>query len=313
MKHHRIASGPIALHVVEHGDGPAVLFCHGFPDIWLGWRRQLVAVAEAGYRAVALDMRGYGESDKPAEADLYTPFSTVGDLIAVLDALAIDRATVVGHDFGATVAWSAAMMRPDRFSSVFALSVPFRTPGGPSFLEILRSRGHAGYYMFRMMRDETDAEIADAAATIPSVYYWTSGSPPEADRWDPFDPALDFLRPAPSALPAWLDPDDLAARIDAFGKGGFHGPLNWYRAIQFHHDRAGAFVGARIRQPAMFLTGAVDGLVKVAPASEESLRPSVPGLQGVVTLDGVGHWPQLEAPAAVNEALLGFLNANYAA
>jgi len=204
VQQHHIAANGITLHVVEFGTGPAVLFCHGFPDTWRGWRRQMEAVAAAGYRAVALDMRGYGESSAPGDAALYTPFYTVGDLIGVLDALGAATATIVGHNFGASVAWNAAMMRPDRFTAVFCLSVPFLPPSGISFLQQLREAGRDDFYMFRQMRPEAEAEWADAATTIPGMYYCTSGSAPADQRWDPFDPALGLTLTEVPAILTWI-------------------------------------------------------------------------------------------------------------
>ena len=307
MRHRHLDANGVTLHAVELGDGPVVLFCHGFPDTWRGWRRQMEAVAAAGYRALTLDMRGYGESSAPADAALYTPFHTVGDLVGLLDALQLETAAIVGHDFGASVAWNAAMMRPDRFTKVFGMSVPFTSPGGKGFLQQFREAGKDGFYMFRQMRPEADDEWADAATTIPGMLYWTSGSAPDDRRWDPFDPARGLTRPSPVPLPDWADADDVAAAIADFQRTGFHGPLNYYRAIQPFFDMAGAFAGATIRQPSFFLTGKADGLAKVRTVTEEGLRRSLPGLRGFVELGGVGHWPQLEATGAVNDALLGFL------
>jgi pimeloyl-ACP methyl ester carboxylesterase len=309
VQHHHIDANGVKLHVIEHGDGPVVLFCHGFPDTWRGWRRQMEAMADVGYRAVALDMRGYGESSAPNDAALYTPFYTVGDLVGVLDAFGIPTAAIVGHDFGATVAWNAAMMRPDRFTSVFCLSVPFSPPTAVSFLQQLRQAGHENFYMFRQMRPEAEAEWADAATTIPGMYYWTSGSASADQRWDPFDPARGLTRPAPAVLPEWLVGPDLSAAISEFQRTGFHGPLNYYRAIQPFFDMAGAFFGGTIRQPSFFVTGKADGLTKLRPVTEESLRQILPDLRGFLALEGIGHWPQLEATNAVNKAIKEFLAA----
>ena len=126
MKHRQVEANDISLHLVEEGEGPAVVFCHGFPAIWSSWKAQMEAVAGAGFRAIALDMRGYGESSAPVEAEAYTPYQTVGDLVAILDAAGVATASVVGHDFGANIAWNAAMMRPDRFTAVCGMSVQFR-------------------------------------------------------------------------------------------------------------------------------------------------------------------------------------------
>lgn len=310
MKHSTIDTNGVTLHVVERGDGPAVLFVHGFPDTWRGWRRQMAAVAEAGYRAIALDMRGYGESSAPHDPALYTPFYTVGDLVGVLDALKIETAIVVGHDFGATAAWNAAMMRPERFTAVFCLSVPFVAPGGPSFLQRLRAAGKDDFYMFQQMRPEAEREWADAATTIPGMLYWSSGAAPDETRWNPFDPSLRLTRPSPIGIPAFADEEDVAAAIRDFERSGFHGPLNYYRAIEPFSAMAGAFVGATIKQPAHFMIGSVDGLTKLLHITEASLRLNVPGLRKFVTLDEIGHWPQLEASSAVNDALIAFLGSD---
>lgn len=307
MKHATIATNGIELHVVEAGEGPAVLFCHGFPDTWRTWRRQMAAVADAGHRAIAVDMRGYGRSSAPDDAALYTPFHTVGDLAGLLDRLGLPAVTVVGHDFGASVAWSAAMMRPDRFTAVFGISVPFRPRGETSFLEQLRAAGRTDFYMFSQMRPEAEAEWTPAARTIPAALYWASATPPPDERWSPFDPDRRLTRKAPVARPEWADADDVAHTVAEFERTGFRGGLNYYRAIQTGFDLAAPFAGAVIRQPSFFLIGQADGLNELRRNSTDELRRSLPGLRGHVELDAVGHWPQHEAPAATNAALLDFL------
>jgi pimeloyl-ACP methyl ester carboxylesterase len=153
LKVYDVNTNGIALHVTERGEGPAVIFCHGFPDTSYTWRRQMKAIASAGYRAIAPDMRGYGRSSAPADAALYTPLQTAGDLVGILDALKISRAVLVGHDWGATHAWNAAMMRPDRFTAVFCLSVPYVPRGDISVFERMRNSGHQNdFYMFEQIR-----------------------------------------------------------------------------------------------------------------------------------------------------------------
>ncbi|MEV5714758.1 alpha/beta hydrolase [Amycolatopsis mediterranei] len=308
MKQTRIEANGITLNVVEEGDGPAVLFVHGFPDGWRGWRRQMAAVAAAGYRAISLDMRGYGGSSKPEDPALYTVFYGVGDLVGVLAELGIERASLVGHDFGATVSWNAAVMRPDLFDAVFCLSVPPVLPGGPSMLERLKAAGKENdFYMFRQMRPEADREWADAATTLPGMLYWTSGLPDASEAWDPMDPGKSLNRPSPIGIPPFADRNDVEAAIAGFERDGFHGPLNTYRAMQPYFDQAGAFAGAKIRQPAFFGFGTEDGMIRMRALKEGDLTAIVPNLQGYLPIEGVGHWPQLEAPEIVNEALVGFL------
>lgn len=307
IDHQQIEANGVCLHVAVAGAGPAVLFVHGFPDTWRGWRRQMEAVVASGYQAVSLDMRGYGGSEKPDDLMAYTAFQCVGDLVGVLGALEIEGATLVGHDFGAAICWSAAMMRPDLFPAVFCLSVPPLPIVRPSMLEQLSAAGADDFYMFNQMRPEADAEWADAAVTIPGIYYWMSGQAPEDERFSPLDPARGLNRPSPVGLPDFVDPDDAAAAIAEFERFGFHGPLNYYRAMQPYFDEAGAFAGATVRQPSFFAFGAEDGMIKMREPSENDLSRSATNLRGFMRLEGVGHWPQLEASGQVNEALLGFL------
>lgn len=307
MKHSHIPTNGITLHVVELGEGPPVLFCHGFPDTWRGWRRQMEAVSAAGYRAISLDMRGYGESSAPDDPLSYTPFHTVGDLVGLLDSLNLASVSIVGHDFGANVAWNAAMMRPDRFHAVFGLSVPFRLRGEKSFLHVLADAGRTDFYMFNRMRPEADREWTDARVIIPSSLYWSSGAPAPKDRRSPFDKDQS-IREAPMPLPDWADPADVADTVADFVRTGFHGGLNYYRSIQLGFDLSAPFKGRRVEQPSFFLFGEADGLNQVTrPSTTEELRASLPGLVGQLRLPGVGHWPQREAAAATNAALLDFL------
>ncbi len=307
LKHSQIGVGPVELHVVELGEGEPVLLCHGFPDVWRGWRLQMEALAAAGYRAIALDMRGYGRSSAPDDPLLYTPFHTVGDLVGLLDVLDLPEVTIVGHDFGASVAWNAALMRPDRFTAVFCASLPFSPRGDHSILETMAAAGRTSFYMFNQLEPGAVERWADAAVTYPAFLYWSSGSPPPSDRWNPFDAERSMTREAPVAIPPWADPDDVAYAVQEFQRTGFRGGLSYYRSIPSWFDLAAPFKGAVIRQPSFFLVGAVDGLNLMRRTTEEALRVGLPGLRGFLEVPGVGHWPNREAPEVFNAALLGFL------
>lgn len=307
MKHYDVEANGVCLHVVEKGEGPAVLFCHGFPAISSSWKAQMEAVANAGFRAIAFDLRGYGRSSVPTAPEEYTAYHTVGDAVAVLAAAGAASATIVGHDWGANIAWNAAMMRPDLFPAVCGISVQFRPPGDPSFLHSLRAAGRHGFYMFEHIKPEADQEWADAAMSVPGMMYWSSGEAPDAGRWDPFDPSRALLRAAP-ALPKSVDREYLDEAIASFQRTGFRGALNYYRAIDHFHRPSAAFAGAKIRQPSMFLGGTLDGSNLVKAPTKESLRENLANLRSYVMLEGVGHWPQFEAPKATNAALLDFLN-----
>jgi pimeloyl-ACP methyl ester carboxylesterase len=310
MKSGAIETNGISLHFVEEGDGPAVLFCHGFPDTSYTWRRQMEAVASIGYRAIAPDMRGYGRSSAPADPALYTPLHTAGDLVGLLDALRISRAVLVGHDWGATHAWNAAMMRPDRFAAVFCLSVPYVPRGHVSVFEKMRKSGRQNdFYMFEQIRPEADHIWANAAVTIPGILYWASGAAPADMRWSPLDPARSLHRPAPGPLPAWADPDYVACNVAEFQRTGFHGALNYYRAAEPYFDLSAAFMGANITQPSFFIWGKADGLKELYPLTIDQMRGGLPGLLGGLELDDVGHWVQHEASAEVTAQLVRFLAA----
>jgi pimeloyl-ACP methyl ester carboxylesterase len=304
-----ISVNGITLHVTGQGQGPAVVFCHGFPDTSYSWRRQMKAVASAGYRAIAPDMRGYGRSSAPADPTLYTPLHTAGDLVGLLDELKISSAVLVGHDWGATHAWNAAMLRPDRFKAVFGLSVPYMPRGEVSVFDRMRQSGHQDdFYMFRQIRPDADQLWADAAVTIPGILYWASGSAPAGQRWSPMDPARGLDRPAPGPLPSWAEPDYVAHTIAEFQRTGFHGALNYYRAAEPYFQLSAAWKGAKITQPSFFMWGSADGLKELyPPAILELMRVGLPGLVGAVELDHVGHWIQHEASAAVSEQLVQFL------
>ena len=310
LKMYEVTTNGIALHITELGNGPAILFVHGFPDTAYTWRKQMLAVASAGYRAIAPDMRGYGGSSAPVDQSLYTPFQTVGDLVGLLDALQVPQAIIVGHDWGANVAWNAAMMRPDRFTAVFCLAVPYSPRGKVSVLDTMKAAGHENdFYMFEQIRPDADQIWADAAVTIPGALYWASGSAPAAEAWNPFDPARSLYRKAPGRLPAWIEPDYLAHNIAEFQRTGFHGALNYYRAIQPFFELSAAYIGAKIWQPSYFMWGKSDGLFPVYRLTETAMRERVPGLIGYVGLDDVGHWVQHEAATETSDRLVKFARA----
>ncbi|MEU9065016.1 alpha/beta hydrolase [Streptomyces sp. NPDC048430] len=311
LRRAQVEANGASFHVIEQGEGPAVLFVHGFPDTAETWRSQMRAVAEAGYRAVAFDMRGFGASYAPSGVGLYSALHIVGDLVGVLDALDISSAVLVGHDWGADHAQRAMVMRPDRFRAVVSLSIPFLPRGELSTWDGLRQQGLGErYYAFGMMEPGGDADFEPAEKTIPSILYWLSGSPSPETGWDPIDPARHMLRPAPVSVPEWADPGYVHHTIRSFEKTGFDGGLNHYRGAQVTFDLMSAFKGAVIQQPSLYIWGAADGLCQLfhptSPTREE-LLPLAPGLVDVIRLENVGHWPQHEAASRVNTELIKFL------
>jgi pimeloyl-ACP methyl ester carboxylesterase len=309
-----VEANGIRLHVAEQGAGPCVLLCHGFPESWYSWRHQLAGLAAAGYRAVAPDMRGYGESDRPAGPERYTQLHHVGDMVGLLDALGVGEAVIVGHDWGAPVAWHAGLMRPDRFRAVAALSVPYAPPGAVPPTRALRAA--AGDRFMYMLYFQTpgvaEAELeADVARTLRLLLHGASGEAPSAPGlWGagrPADARLLEAMPEPEGLPAWLTAADLAVYVEQFRRTGFTGGLNWYRAMDLSWELMAAYRGARVRQPALFVAGERDGVIRRMRAQLERLHENVPGLRRSVLLPGCGHWTQQERPAEVTAELLAFL------
>lgn len=304
----QIRANGISLNVVEQGSGPAVLFCHGFPDTVETWRSQMRAVAEAGYRAVALDMRGYGLSDAPADPSAYTSLQISGDLVGVLDALQLPSAVLVGHDWGAAHVWQAILKRPDRFPAAVGISVPYSPRGDVSFYDSIRQAGLGDeFYIFDFIKPGGEAQWVPAARTIPNALYWSSASPPPSERWDPFDLRKSVFRPSPVAVPSWADPAYIAHQVRSFERTGFDGGLNYYRAAPLDFDLTASFKGAVIRQPTLYVFGRADGLAQRFHPTREELRRALPGLTDYVGLDNVGHWVQHEAADRLNASLISFL------
>jgi pimeloyl-ACP methyl ester carboxylesterase len=297
--------------VVEQGQGPAVFFLHGFPDTARTWYSQMQAVAQAGYRAIALDLRGFGGSYSPTDPLLYSATYIAGDLIGILDALQADTAVIVGHDWGADHGQRAMVMRPDRFRAIVSLSIPFQPRGELSAWDSMHSRGLGErYYAFDMMKPHTEDRISDAGKTIPSALYWLSGSPPQGAGWDPLDADRSMFRPAPAQLPGWADPEYVSYNIQAFERSGFRGGLNHYRGAQATFDQLGAYKDVLVEQPSLYIWGDADGLCQLLhpePPRLEDMRKLAPGLVDVVRLHEIGHWPQHEARDRVNALIVDFL------
>lgn len=318
---HRVVEvSGLRMHLAELGRGPLVLLCHGFPECWYSWRHQLRALAAAGYRAVAPDQRGYAETDAPAAIDQYTILHLVGDLVGLLDALGAETAAIVGHDWGATVAWQAALIRPDRFPAVAALSIPFPQRGAARPLEAARRAvgDRFFYWLYFQEPGVAEAELErDVRTTMRWLLYALSGDAPPAAQWQPVQPdtrrgLLDTLTDPPT-LPAWLTEADLDVYTVAFQRAGFRGGLNWYRNIDRNWELTAAYHGATVQPPALFLIGDRDRVLDIPGmrARLERLPASVPNLRQNLVFPGAGHWIQQERPAEVNAALLEFLRSAY--
>jgi pimeloyl-ACP methyl ester carboxylesterase len=316
----------IHLNIAEQGEGPLVLLVHGFPESWFSWRHQIDALAAAGFRVVAPDMRGYGKSDAPQAIDQYTILHLVGDMVGILDALGTETADIVGHDWGASVAWQAALMRPDRFRAVAALSVPFQPRGKAPPTSLMPRTENAQFYQL-YFQEEGPAETElgrDPRATIRNMLFGASGDGVAAARaavaaGGPV-PNLGmvpkgggFLQGsgAPKTLPPWLAESDIDFYGEAFRRSGFRGPLNYYRNIDRNWEITGAMAGLQVTVPALYIVGDRDFVVAF-PGTDQllaNLKTFVPGLRKIQMLPGCGHWTQQERPNEVSAALVEFIQA----
>lgn len=313
-----IETNGIRLHVREQGEGPLVILCHGFPETSHAWRHQLDALGQAGFHAVAPDLRGYGDSDCPPDIAHYSALDVIGDLVGLADALGQRQAVLVGNDWGASIAWQAAQLRPDRFRAVAALGVPMmgRAPMAPS---LLFPQNEQAWFYTHYFSEPGLAETAferDAEATLRKIYVCASGAlgPRDATTPNPFGMVprggglLDVL-PDPAALPAWLSKAELAQFARAFAKSGFRGGLNYYRNLDRNWRDQAAFAGLLIEVPALYLAGEYDTGLAIPGMRQiiEAMPRLVPDLRGSQVIAGAGHWLPQEAPDAVNAALIGFL------
>ena len=315
-----VEANGIRIHLAEAGTGPLVLLCHGFPESWYSWRWQLKALAEAGHHAVAPDMRGYGQTDRPEEIEKYTLLHLVGDMVGVVDALGAGQAVIVGHDWGAPVAWHAALLRPDRFRGVVGLSVPFWPRGSARPTSVMPQTETSLFYQLYFQEPSVaEAELErDPRDAIRRLLFSASGDAPQRTDADAAREAPGmaprtggFLTRMidPKQLPSWLTEADVDFYAGEFAKTGFRGGLNWYRNIDRNWELLALFAGLQVKIPALYVAGDRDLVVQFPGMSQliPNLKKFVPELQRSIMLPGCGHWTQQERADEVNAAILEFL------
>lgn len=317
--HSLVETNGIRLHVTQQGEGPVVLLLHGFPELAHSWRYQLEALADAGYRAVAPELRGFGRSDCPPDADSYTTLDIIADLVGLLDALDTRQAVVVGNDWGANIAWQAAQLRPDRFRAVVALGVPLmgRAPRPPS--RLFPQNEQAWFYTHYFSSPEAAIELeADIPSTLKRIYYHASGAVEVRNEQSPnpfgmVSRQVGYLAalPEPDHLPSWMPDEDLDLFVQGFTRSGFQGSLNYYRNMDRNWALQGAFDGFRVNVPALYLAGERDTGLAI-PGMKEiigAMGQFAPELRGSHFISQAGHWLQQEAAEQVNVHLIEFLEA----
>ena len=307
----RVETNGISLNIAEQGEGPLVLMLHGFPESWYSWRHQFSALAEAGYHAVAPDMRGYGESDKPFEIEAYNQVEVVNDIIGLIPALGHETAVVFGHDWGAPTAWSCALNYPDKVSAVGALSVPFRPRGDSPPLATLKAifKDRFFYQLYFQEPGKAETELEkDPALTIRKFYHMASGEmntsllsekPADADL-------LSDLPDPGTEMGPWISEEDVSFYANEFRQSGFRGPLSYYRNMDLTWELT-KDSPRQISQPALFVAGERDGVILMAADALKELDKHVTDLRVNKLIPKIGHWTQQEAPDEVNQAVIQFL------
>jgi pimeloyl-ACP methyl ester carboxylesterase len=315
VTHRMIETNGIRLHVAEQGEGPLAILCHGFPECWYSWRHQLPTLAKAGFRAVAPDLRGYGRSDRPEEVGKYTILDDIGDIVGLVDALGARQAVIAGHDIGAVIAWQAALLRPDIFRAIIALSPPFRSrafgDAGPPTTLMPRTENAVFYQLF-FQTPEVEARLGhDLRLTFRYQFYAFSGDrPPSADIGG-LPPGMmprkgGVLTDTPS-LPAWITEQDIDVYVKEYARSGFHGPLAWWRNIDRSWELMAPFAGAAVTVPALYMAGERDFVAAVF-AQDIARQPTlVPKLRPPIMLPGCGHWTQQERAPEVSTEIINFV------
>ena len=316
MERFTVRNGPVTLSVLA--DGPAdspdlpILCVHGWPELAHSWRHQIAHFAAKGRRIAALDVRGYGASDKPAEIAAYTMAELTGDVAAVIDALG-GRAILFGHDWGAPIVWQTAVRTPDKVAAVAGLSVPYTPTSDVSFLQVVRAL-YAGKFFYQLYFQEpgvAEAEFAADPDALLKIYYGISGegiAHASREAKGPDDRFLTGMR-KPDTLPGWLTPEDMRIYNEAFAAGGWTGPFNRYRAQELDHEQRAAVVGKHVTQPAAFIAGTRDPVRHFIPGRDgyADVGAACDDFRGTTLIEGAGHWVQQEAPGETNAALEAFV------
>jgi len=312
-----VETNGITLRVATAGEGPLVLLVHGFPESWYSWRHQIRDLAEAGYRVAAPDVRGYGGSSRPKAIEDYAMREMAADMAGLVEAFSSGApAVVIGHDWGAPIAWHSALLHPDRFRAVAGLSGPHVPLADRNPLELMKEafidKGRFFYLHYFQTPGRAEAELeADVERAIKTMYYAWSGDAPEG-YWHNRKPVdarlLDEIAPVPESLPAWFSADDAAYYVGEFERTGFRGALNRYRNFERDFQIYKSLTSYVIQQPSLFIGGDRDpALVMFPDGPIEQMRTVCAHLRGAHMLAGIGHWTQQEAPEEVSKILLEWL------
>ena len=319
--HRTVSLDGVRLHCVEADgaggqSGRLVLMVHGFPESWWSWRHQLASLSAAGYRAVALDVRGYGRSSAPAPIEAYRMVRLVADNVGLVAALGEEQAVIVGHDWGAPIAWHSALLRPDVFRAVAGLSVPYSPPGEMKPSDAFRMMGgdEEFYIEYFQQPGRAEAEIElDVRRWLLGFYYSASGAAPPMVPGNgtmatvPHGHLMRERFQYPETMPDWMPEDDFEFYVGEFERTGLTGGLNRYRNVDRDWEDLAAYRHQPITVPSLFIGGDRDGPTIWGGGAIAKFDTTLPALHRSIILPGCGHWTQQERAADVDAALVDFL------
>ena len=318
-----VESNGINIRLAIMGEGPLVIFCHGWPESWYSYRYQLPAVADAGFKAVAYDVRGYGESDKPHEIEAYTMRNMTNDVVGIIDALGYDTAITIGHDWGGPIALNTAALNEDRISATGTLSVPFTGRGPMPTLDLWKEiyKDRFFYQLYFQKEGVAEEEFeSDLSRALFMTYTNSDGRGmkfnfeksqsdlvPEKTKDSTFLEGMEMFEDFPN----WFTKEDLDYFVSQFEISGLRGPFNRYRAQNIDWHEIPELEGKILEQPAFFITGTLDPVNFFVPSDQsltDRIKPNYKNLLFAEELEGIGHWTQQEAPEEVNSFITDFLN-----
>jgi pimeloyl-ACP methyl ester carboxylesterase len=309
-----VDTGEIRMAVHELGEGPPVILVHGFPELAFSWRHQLPALAAAGYRAIAPDMRGYGGTDKPRDVADYTIQHLIGDLTGLMDALSIEKAVLAGHDWGAMLVWQMSLLAPERMAGLITLNIPHipRPPINP--ITYMRLKLGKDFYIVNFQdSDEADRRFAeDPRRFIDTMMRRRQAVSSRVSKTPKKRTPLSLLAMLDQENPAGdplLTEDELDFYAEAFAAGGFTGPINWYRNWK-HNWKTTKRISQKVDVPALFV-GATDDRI-IGLKQIEAQRAYVADLE-IQMIEDCGHWTQQDKPAELNAIMLEWLARRYPA
>ena len=305
-----IDTNGIRLRTVVEGQGPLVILLHGWPQCWYLWRHQIDPLVAAGFQVAVPDQRGYGGSDAPQEIEAYDIVHLTGDVVGIADALGHSTCIVIGHDWGAPVAWNTALLHAERVRAVVGMSVPYMRWAVGALTRQENFDDKFWYMVYFQKPGVAEAELeADVRRTLRMVHFSLSGSAPEHLFFEPKPWTAGFLDGLidPQKLPKGMTEEDLDYYVEQYQRSGFRGGLNWYRNIDRDMEVTAQLEGKQILQPALFLAGEKDLVLKFPGMNLDAMPELIPNLKGCVIVPGAGHWIPAEYPAEVNQSLLDFL------